>query len=422
MLVNLNSKLIATAILFLTLSSCRKISGVDELVRQNPPSPNDEISVFNTGMLDPKAELGKKIFFDNNLSQPIGMSCASCHMPTKGFFAPGDVAQGEGSFRFVGGIAQGALGGNVFGNRKAPTAAYASFSPVFAYSVTDGEFSGGLFWDGRATGTRLGSPAAEQALGPFLNPKEHNLASKVALLNKLKDDAAYVALWNTVWNTNINTNNNKAVDTEFDRVGLSIAAYEASAEVNPFSSKYDAVLRGQAQLTEIEEQGRQLFIGKGECYDCHTPVGVGNLPPMFTNFKYANIGVPKNPLNPVYWTNPGFIDKGLGGFLETSSVSTWKSRSKAHLGKFKNPTIRNVGKAERFMHNGVFTSLAEVVHFYNTRDVPGEGWNGVPWGAPEMTANMTGHRKVGRLGLTAQEEAAIVAFMLTLSDGWQGNE
>jgi cytochrome c peroxidase len=411
-----NRMAIACLLLFmLSLSACRKISELNEIQAPNSkPLAGDEVATFNVST-DQKVVLGKKIFFDTNLSEPIGMACATCHMPSKGFFAPGDGTFGR--FRFIGGIAEGAVSGR-FGARKAPTAAYATFSPVMTYSQTDKEFVGGLFWDGRATGLRLGVPAAEQAQGPFLNPVEHNLASKIAVLNKLKNDVSYATLWGTVWGAPINTATPEAIDAEYDRVGFSIAAFEASPEVNQFSSKYDAVLKGQTMLTQLEEQGRILFSDRAECYDCHSVAGDAINPPLFTNFKYANIGVPKNPLNPVYNTNPGFIDKGLGGFLETSTNSTWRARAGENMGKFKNPTIRNVGKAERFMHNGAFNSLEQVMHFYNTRDVPGEGWNGVPWGAPE-TANPTGHRGLGRLGLTLAEEAAIVAFMRTLSDGWQ---
>jgi cytochrome c peroxidase len=71
------------------------------------------------------------------------------------------------------------------------------------------------------------------------------------------------------------------------------------------------------------------------------------------------------------------------------------------------------------MHNGVFSSLEEVVHFYNTRDVPGAGWNGVPWGAPEYSPTMD-TEALGNLGLTPAQEAAVVAFMRTLDDGYTG--
>ena len=195
--------------------------------------------------------------------------------------------------------------------------------------------------------------------------------------------------------------------------------------IDVMRSKFDAYLRGQTTLTAQEAQGLALFNDKAECYDCHTadPTPLSPNGPLFTDFSYENIGVPKNPLNPVYWTNPGFIDRGLGGFLSSpqNTNQTWRAFATVNNGKFKTPTLRNVAKMKRFMHNGVFTSLEQVVHFYNTRDVPGATWNGQPWPAPEYPINVTGHARMGNLGLTPAEEAAVVAFMKTLSDGWAGN-
>lgn len=404
------------AILLAGLVACRKITDIEQ--RPGAALAGNEMATFSQGVLDPKAQLGKRIFFDANLSSPAGsQSCASCHMPQVGFFGLGDVTPGGLPRGFVGGIGEGAVAGR-FGNRKPPSAAYATYSPILRFATGDNEFIGGLFWDGRATGATLGSPAAEQALGPFLNPNEHNLPNKKAVLDKLAASPEYQTMWNSVWGEPITTNNTTQINLNYDRVGLSVAAYEGSDEVNQFSSKYDAYLRGQAQLTMLEQEGLILFNEKAECYDCHSGVGTAANPPLFTDFSYANIGVPRNPLNPVYATNPGFIDNGLGGFLNNHANRTWRARAKENMGKFKSPTLRNVGKAKRFMHNGVFTSLEQVVHFYNTRDVKGAGWNGIPWGAPEVAVNMAGHQKMGNLGLTAREEAAIVAFLRTLDDGW----
>jgi cytochrome c peroxidase len=243
------------------------------------------------------------------------------------------------------------------------------------------------------------------------------MASKKAVLDAIRN-SSYGTQWATVWGAPIRTNTQTQIDLNYDRVGLSIAAWEASKEVNQFTSKFDAYLQGKASLTAQESLGMQLFDGKGECYDCHTIDAQNGVPPLFTDFSYENIGVPKNPLNPIYWTNPNFVDMGLFEFLSTSTNIDWKSKAESNRGKFKTPTLRNVAKMKRFMHNGVFTSLEQVVHFYNTRDVKGAGWNGQPWGTPEVDFNLINHAKVGNLKLTAQEEAAIVAFMRTLSDGF----
>ena len=181
-------------------------------------------------------------------------------------------------------------------------------------------------------------------------------------------------------------------------------------------------------MTAQEAWGLELFEGKALCAECHTSEkGPNGELPLFTDFTFDNLGVPKNPENPFYGMdtvyldngdpiNPdgaSWIDPGLGGFLETTE---WAYLASQNMGKHKVPTLRNVGKApgknypKAFMHNGVFKSLEEVVHFYNTRDVEA-------WPAPEVADNVNTD-ELGDLRLTADEEAAIVAFMKTLSDGY----
>ena len=138
--------------------------------------------------------------------------------------------------------------------------------------------------------------------------------------------------------------------------------------------------------------------------------------------------MPKNPENPFYAMPPEinpdgamWIDLGLGGFLDTRPE--WESYAEDNYGKHKVPTLRNVdlrpsaGDVKAYGHNGYFKSLEEIVHFYNTRDVPGEGWMGEPWPAPEVAENVNTD-ELGDLGLDAEDEAALVAFMKTLSDGY----
>jgi len=362
--------------------------------------------------LTPKEELGKYLFFDN-IASPDNMSCAECHAPEVGFTGP-DV-----EINIHGGVYHGAVSQR-FGNRKPPSAAYATLSPVFYYDDEQGSFIGGNFWDGRATGELLENPAADQALGPFLNPVEQNNASKESVLKQVAK-AKYAKLWEEVWGEPIRFETPMDIDKNFDRIGLAIAAYEGSEEVNQFSSKYDKVMAGEARFTEDEDLGYDLFIGKGACTECHPE-------PLFTNFAYENLGIPKNPDNPFYAMdnvylddgtaiNPegsAWVDKGLGGFLETRPE--WADMAAENYGKHKVPTLRNVGKAnsddfpKAFMHNGVFKSLAEVVHFYNTRDIK-------EWPAPEVEENVN-TILIENLELTQREEAALVAFLMTLSDGY----
>ena len=168
----------------------------------------------------------------------------------------------------------------------------------------------------------------------------------------------------------------------------------------------------------------------------------GSVPPLFTDFTYDNLGVPKNPENPFTVDNPDWQDPGLAGFLE--NVSGFSIHATANQGKQKVPTLRNVGLGscealkygaeadgecitKAYMHNGYFKTLRQVVHFYNTRDVkpvcPGdftvdEALANDCWPAPEVAENVNTD-ELGNLGLTEEEEEALVAFMMTMSDGYQ---
>ena len=235
-----------------------------------------------------------------------------------------------------------------------------------------------------------------------------------------------------MWGEPISYGTPEDIEENYDRIGLAIAAYEASSEVNQFSSKYDYYLNGEAVLTEQEAWGLELFNreDKGNCAACHPSEKDGDAPPLFTDFTFDNLGVPKNMDNPFYSMdevllddgtpiNPlgdTWIDEGLGGFLESHPDASWRAMADDNMGKHKVPTLRNVDKRpgskfpKAFMHNGVFKSLKEVVHFYNTRDVE-------TWPLPEVAANVNTD-ELGNLGLTDAEEDAIVAFMKTLSDGY----
>jgi cytochrome c peroxidase len=347
------------------------------------------------------------------------MSCATCHAPETGFTGPIPGINAHGA------VYRGAVPQR-FGNRKPPSSAYATLSPAFYFDEDEGLFVGGNFWDGRATGWDLGNPAADQALGPFLNPVEQNNPSKQAVLEQIAE-SKYAELWEAVWGEPISWNTTEDIQKNYDRVGLSIAAYEASSEVNQFSSKYDAYLTGEVDLTEQETWGLELFEGKAMCSACHLSEPNGE-PPLFTDFTFDNLGIPKNPDNPFYdmdevYLDDGtpinplgadWVDLGLGGFLET--MPEWQNMAEDNYGKHKVPTLRNVDKRpgngyiKAYGHNGYFTSLEEIVHFYNTRDVE-------EWPEPEVAENVNTD-ELGDLGLTPEEEAAIVAFLKTLSDGY----
>jgi len=415
--------------------------------------------------LSPAEQLGESIFNDKQLSINNNQSCADCHGARVGWTGP------EPSINRHGSVYEGSIHGR-FGNRKPPSAAYATTSPVFFLSdPVTGFFIGGNFWDGRATGEKLGNPAADQAQGPFLNPVEQALPDSACVVYRACTSARYGGLFQQVWGTEdcaiawprtqqmktlcasenvtvpLSDADRTKVDSAYDKVALSIAAYEDSVAVNQFSSKYDAYLAGQAQLSAQEADGLALFEGKGMCAACHIldPGPAGE--PLLTDYTYDNLGVPKNPENPWYTMtafNPdgyAWVDQGLGGFLATRPEPEYSQHADANMGKHKVPTLRNVdlrpgqGFVKPYGHNGWFKSLKSIVHFYNTRDVlqvcpprpnalPANSYTEAEaralgcWPEPEVAANVN-NTELGNLGLTDAEEDAIVAFLKTLSDGYR---
>ncbi len=394
------------------LASCQK-----DLDVHHADMDQSRIRGIGAGKLNAKAELGRKIFFDASFSEPSGMqSCSSCHLPSQGFVGFGEMPSGPNSRGFKSGMGEGAVSG-AFGGRKPPSAAYATFSPVFSYDRNEDEFIGGLFWDGRATGAVTGIPAGDQALGPFLNKVEQNHHSESDVLLKLMNDNKYVQMWNKAWGSSLKMDTPEEIAANYKKVGLAIAEYEASIEVNQFTSKFDAFLKDQTELSALERRGMVLF-QQVECDNCHSMDPVGATPPLFTDFSYENIGLPQNTafLNTMRRAPGANLDGGLGSMLANSNNPAWMALAADNMGAFKTPTLRNVAKGESnktFMHNGVLKSLKEVVHFYNTRDERDENWP-----APAFPETMN-TKRVGRLDLTDADEDAIVAFMRTLSDGWR---
>jgi cytochrome c peroxidase len=419
--------------------------------------------------------LGKLIYFDKNLSVNRNEACVFCHMPEVGF---------------TGGISAlnattGSYPGSVrtrFSNRKPMSHTYATYAAVLHDNVSQEDFVGGNFWDMRATGIRLNQPSAEQAQGPPLNPVEMGLPDSACVVYRLSQ-RPYRALSETIWGpqafvihwpvnveqlcrspgpapasvslpVHLNAVDRGSSNRTFDQFAEAIATFEASTDVNPFTSKYDYVLAGKAEFTADEKAGYAPFRSSAtHCNECHRDGGPGE-EPLFTDFTASNLGVPRNPDLPFYkestpdqfgyTANPlgaGFVDLGVGGFLrhhlqlsaEQNPNSQWEKLAPAFAGKFKVPTLRNVDMRPRpefvkaYMHNGYFKSLKEVVHFYNTRDVlprcqandPGEKVS--CWPPPEYSTNEN-KRQLGNLHLTDQQENRIVAFMKTLTGGYVPQE
>ncbi len=340
------------------------------------------VGVFNYGLAsaDTKEEiLGGLLYFDKKLSNPAGQSCASCHLPTAGFADPDRALP----------VSEGVISGK-FGTRNSPSAAYAALSPPLYFDEEEGLWIGGQFWDGR-------EPTLEdQAMQPFLNPLEMNNTKEGVI--KAVRKSKYAFLFRQVYGKSSLDN----VETAYALVAKAIAAFEKTKLFNSFSSKYDCYLKGGTKLSKKEQRGLALFNdpAKGNCAACHPSVLEDGSPSPFTDFSYDNLGIPKNYKIEELKGEPVPIDLGLGHTIGSSED-----------GKFKVMTLRNVGKTAPYGHNGYFKTLKEIVHFYNTRDVE-------DWPEPEVDNENVNKDELGDLGLTSSEEDDIVAFLLTLTDGY----
>jgi cytochrome c peroxidase len=441
--------------------------------------------------------LGKLEIFDPNLSVNNNVACSYCHDPATGY------GQGVSILSvFTGGsnpgsvpiTVHGAYPNNRIAKRNPQSYVYATYFPPLQYNQSQGDFYGGNFWDGRATGYKLQNSSAEQGQDPPVDPEEMANPDTACVvwkvsLSKYKfffeqvfgtgsissiswpSDVAKVCstpkgaavLGGSSTPLTLSTEDRTRANQAFDEFGQAIAAYEASSEVSPFTSKFDYYLAGKATLTPEELAGYDLFRGKGNCNSCHldgrsSTVGGGtdtgaaaSVAPLFTDTTYNNLGLPKNVMLPWYsedtpdqWGftgNPlgiGFVDEGMGLFLDgyygPPPNLSWGNYLSQFEGKFQTSTVRDAAMVPRpgfvkaFMHNGYLTSLKQVVHFYNTRDVypfpvqsghcpAGTVEKVTCWPMPEDTNNI--NMTIGKLGLTDTEENEIVAFLQTLVDGFK---
>lgn len=354
--------------------------------------PTHSTAELPIAMTDAKAMLGAQLFFDTNLSKERNQSCGTCH----------DIANGFVDKRRDALFGAVSLGSDrlSMGSRNTPTAAYAAFSPAF-HRMSNGEYRGGQFLDGRASGL------AQQAEGPFLNPLEMALPDSASVVNRVRENERYESLFNSIYGQDVLNDPMKGYAAITD----SIASFEKTAMFMPFDSKYDRALRGEIKLTPQEELGKTLFFSQQftNCNACHQ-VGSSALNPQetFTNYEYRNIGVPANP--DVLHQN-GRRDLGL---LDNPTIDDEKQ-----AGKFKVPSLRNVAVTGPYMHNGVFTDLRTVVLFYDKYNNPSRTENpetGKPWAEPEVSENIDLENLQKGPALPDRRVDAIVAFLKTLTD------
>jgi cytochrome c peroxidase len=277
--------------------------------------------------------------------------------------------------------------------------------------------TGGRTWDGRA------DSAHAQARLPLLSPFEMGNASANDVVGRLRAGPS-AGRFRELWGADIFERPNDA----FAAAAMALEVYqEEPAQFQPFSSKYDAVLRGTASLSAAEMRGRAVFEdpARGNCAICHPsePRADGSAP-LFSDFGYVTIGVPRNQALLVN-ADPGFTDLGVCGPLRQDL----RERAE-YCGAFRTPSLRNVATRQSFFHNGVVHDLAEAVRFYATRDSEPGRWygrdaRGRPLRFDDLPERYRGNvnrdapfgRSVGAApALSESEIRDIVAFMQTLTD------
>jgi len=344
-----------------------------------------------------RAALGQALYFDVNLSQNRTQSCATCHNPAHGFVDDRETVVGKAV----------SLGddGKSLGDRNAPTAAYARFSPLF-HKNKQGEYVGGQFHDGREADLK------GQAGGPPTNPIEMGMADKASVVERLQENPSYVEAFKRLFDEDIFND----VEHAYVAMATSIAAFEQTDFFAPFDSKYDRYLRGEYTMTQQEALGEALFTSNQftNCKRCHQlKMFGGSEGETFSNYEYHNLGVPVNQaVRAATGKAADFVDHGL---LDNPHVQDPEAD-----GKFKVPTLRNVAVTGPYMHNGVFEELTTVVLFYDKFNNPKRQLNpetGQPWADPEVAKNLALETKEFKAPpLTDQKVAALVAFMQTLTD------
>lgn len=359
--------------------------------------------------LSPEASLGEKAFNDPGLSASGRMSCTSCHAPAFGQAAPNALAV--------------QLGGPELdrpGLRTSQPLRYLASNTAFHFD-SDGKARGGFFWDGRA------DSMAQQAGGPLLSPFEMANADKAAVVRKIAS-AAWVTEFKALYGADILNDTNSA----FDKLSLALQRFQIEDTVKRgYTSKYDEVLRQRASLTAQEARGLHLFNdpAKGNCAACHTSEkGNDGSHPLFTDFSYDNLGLPRNPEIPAN-ADPKYFDLGLCNRAELSQRATV-------CGAFKVPSLRNVAQRQAYFHNGKFKTLKDVMTFYVQRDTHPEKWyprrpDGSVRKFDDLPARYHGNVNVAEVpydrkrgeepALNEAEIEDVIAFLQTLSDGWKAD-
>lgn len=352
-----------------------------------------------------RVAIGDRLFDETALSASGRLACATCHVESRAH------ADAAGSFLPLGGV-----DGDQQGLRSTPTLRYLSDNRAFRFNP-NGDPAGGFTWDGRADGRAAQARLPLLAAHEMANGDEASVARRLRALPYLAQLLFAFSLPSSASDTQL-----------FDAAAQALADYQAGdARFQPYTSKFDASLDGLATLTPQEARGLALFNDprRGNCAVCHTstpPPGASK--PLFTNFTYHALGVPRNTSRAT--SDAGFFDLGLCGPRRSDLSDVG-----ALCGMFRVPTLRNVALTAPYFHNAAIATLEDAVTFYATRDSDPARWYPVVDGQvqrfndlpPPYRANVSFEAPFNLLvgappALSAQDVQDIVAFLRTLSDGY----
>lgn len=297
--------------------------------------------------------LGKEIFYDASLSNNAKMSCASCHLPENAFtdLQPKSLSNVEGKTVL----------------RNSPSLYNAVFAKRF-------------FYDMRAFYLE------QQVEHVIYNEQEFN-TSYESIIKKLNTNPKYKKGFKKAF---------KNGDISKQNFSKALSSYVAS--LYSFNSDFDKFMRNEKEISDDAKAGFNLFMGKAACATCHfAPHFSGLVPPFFNENESEVLGVTKHPLQ----INPIEIDSDKGRI--NSNVK--KEISWIYENSFKTMTVRNVALTKPYFHNGAFSTLEEVLAFYNDGGAEGMGLE---------INNQT--LSPDKLNLNEKEIKQLIAFMNSLTD------
>jgi cytochrome c peroxidase len=409
-------------LLLLALAACRERESVVQASRPKaapaPPPDSAAARSFYAVPFSRKAspaeltEMGRKLFFDPGLSASGTMSCATCHDPRFAYGPPNARS-----------VQLGGVDGKQPGARAVPSLRYLTSLPPFSEhhfeeggdeSVDQGP-TGGHTWDGRADTTH------DQARAPLMSPLEMANPDMRSVVAKAAASANGAEL-KRVFGDDVFSDSRRAETA----VLLSLEVFQQSPkDFYPYSSRFDAWLRHKGTLSAREERGFALFNDpkKGNCASCHPSQLRQGALPVFSDFGFQALAVPRNREIPANEA-PGFYDLGLCGPQRKDLASR-----KEYCGAFRVPTLRNVSRRRAFFHNGVFHSLDQVLEFYVERDTNPGRWYPKKKGRVEAFDDLPaayrknvnreppfGGRPGGAPALNRAEIGDLLAFLETLTD------